>query len=235
VTANEFWTSVQKTLHTYDLLTHPFYRAWTAGQLTRGEIGFYGRQYLQHVAAFPTYLTALHCRLEEGETRKSVLRTAAEEEAIGTSHADLWRQFVEGIEPPKRVHEGEVLPEIRQLVATYRALSQHGPTSAALGAFYAYESQVPRISEEKLTGLKGFYRADERTCEYFALHMTADLHHARVWRTLLDRSGEENAAHFDQALDGLCQGAEALWRALDGIDAARRHLADCRSESVIEH
>jgi hypothetical protein len=77
----EFWTSVREQLRIHDLLTHPFYRAWKAGKLTRPEIGFYGRQYLHHVAAFPTYLTALHCRLPYGEGRKAILESAADRAA----------------------------------------------------------------------------------------------------------------------------------------------------------
>ena len=225
MTRNEFWTAVEKTLQSYDLLTHPFYQAWTAGRLTRSEIGFYGRQYLYHVAAFPTYLTALHCRLEEGGLRRAILVTAADEEVKDRPHAALWRQFANGLEPrPVSAQQEEPLPEVRQLVETYRNLARYGMPSAALGAFYAYESQMPQISEEKLRGLRSFYAADERSCEYFALHRTADLEHTDVWRVLLDHSVTDSTEDADGAFDGVCLGAKALWHALDGIDHARHHL-----------
>ena len=225
MTRDEFWTAVQKTLQSYDLLTHPFYRAWTAGQLTRSEIAFYGRQYLHHVAAFPTYLTALHCRLEEGGLRRAILVTAADEEVKDRPHATLWRQFANGLETKREpAREEEPLLEVRQLVETYRNLAQYGMPAAALGAFYAYESQMPRIAEEKLRGLRSFYDADERSCEYFVLHVTADLEHTHVWRVLLDHSVVDSTEDAEGAFDGLCLGAKALWRALDGIDHARHHL-----------
>lgn len=223
MTHQEFWAQVAEELRPYDLLKHPFYQAWSAGDLTPAELGFYGRQYLQHVAAFPTYLTALHSRLPEGRTRSAVLRNAAEEEVKGTAHADLWRQFVAGIDPDGRAQETEIVPEVRDLVDTYREMGRSTPPAAALGAFYAYESQVPRIAEEKRNGLRNFYGADDATCAYFTLHRTADVHHANVWRGLIDQAIEERGETAAvEALDGVRRGARALWQALDGIEAARQ-------------
>jgi hypothetical protein len=60
------------------LLQHPFYQSWTKGELTLPVLRDYAEQYYQHVAAFPTYLSALHSHtsgasgwagLNEGETR----------------------------------------------------------------------------------------------------------------------------------------------------------------------
>ena len=218
---NDFWKQVQEEIRKYDLLTHPFYRAWTAGQLTRADLGFYGHQYLHHVAALPTYLTALHTRLPEGLTRSAILRNAAEEEITGLSHADLWRQFVKGIELEPPVGDGEILPEIEQLIETYREMARSGALPTALGAFYAYESQVPFVAREKAAGLKRFYDADKPTCEYFTLHMIADAHHTEVWHTLIGHCVRTNAACATEVLDGVIRGAKALWHALDGIDAAR--------------
>jgi pyrroloquinoline-quinone synthase len=95
----------------------------------------------------------------------------------------------------------------------------------ALGAFYAYESQVPAVAREKAAGLKRFYAADNPTCEYFTLHMIADANHADVWHKLINHCVYEDAACAKEALDGVTQGAEALWHALDGIAAARQAMA----------
>lgn len=224
MTLEVFWTRVQDELRKFDLLTHPFYQAWSAGELTTEELGFYGRQYLHHVAAFPAYLTALHARLPEGESRRAVLRNAADEEVHGRSHADLWRQFVKGIEPGPTSGADEMLPEMRELVETYQDLGRNAPPAAALGAFYAYESQVPRIAGEKLAGLKKSYGADDATCEYFRLHVTADVRHANVWRELLEREVSQRPDGATQALEGVGRGARALWRALDGIETARQEM-----------
>jgi pyrroloquinoline-quinone synthase len=232
VAHDEFWTRAAEELQQYDLLQHPFYQAWSAGELTPAELGFYGRQYLEHVAAFPTYLTALHSRLPEGRTRSAVLRNAAEEEVRGKSHADLWREFVTGIDPEPPARSREIVREVRELVDSYREFGRSASPATALGAFYAYESQVPRIAGEKRSGLKKFYGADDATCAYFTLHMTADVHHAKVWRGLIENEIEQGGATAAEALDGMRRGARALWCALDGIEAARQQARTAQGEPV---
>jgi pyrroloquinoline-quinone synthase len=229
--------AIADTLARYDLLTHPFYTAWTRGELTREQLHFYGEQYLAHVAAFPTYLTALHSRLPEGPARRAVLNNAFEEEADGRSHADLWRDFVSGMND-SGVSSGSneaatALPEITALVATFRDLAGTATPAAAIAAFHAYESQVPRIAAEKRRGLREQYAADTATCEYFRIHETADIHHAKVWTNLLDRELDAAAAQGpaalaaceEEILRGTEAAARALWTALDAIEAARTQLA----------
>lgn len=233
MTQNDFWKQVKEEIRKCDLLTHPFYRAWTEGQLTRADLGFYGRQYLHHVSAFPTYLTALHTRLPEGLTRSAILRNAAEEEIAGLSHADLWRQFVKGIEPEPPTGDGEILPEIGQLIETFREMARSAALPTALGAFYAYESQIPSVAREKAAGLKRFHDADNPTCEYFTLHMIADAHHTDVWHGIINRCVCEDAACAPEVLDGVARGAKALWHALNGIEAEQPDGTD--GESVPQY
>ena len=45
------------------------------------------------MTAFPTFLSALHCRLPDGALRRAVLRNLAEEEVEGRAHSDLWLDF----------------------------------------------------------------------------------------------------------------------------------------------
>jgi pyrroloquinoline-quinone synthase len=227
-------TTVADTIARYDLLTHPFYTAWTRGELTREQLHFYGEQYLTHVAAFPTYLTALHARLPEGPARRAVLTNAFEEEADGRSHADLWRSFVAGMAPTEGpASDAATLPEISALVGTFRTLAESASPAAAIAAFHAYESQVPRIAAQKRRGLREQYSADSAACEYFRIHETADIHHAAVWSDLLDRelaaaeaAGPETLAACEaDILHGTESAARALWTALDGIEAARTQMA----------
>jgi pyrroloquinoline-quinone synthase len=238
--------AVAETLARYDLLTHPFYTAWSRGELTRAQLHQYGEQYLQHVAAFPTYLTALHARLPEGPTRRAVLNNAFEEEADGRSHADLWRDFIAGMASTEDCHldrsaqarSGETcispdraatLPEIAALVATFRETAQTASPACAIAAFHAYESQVPRIAATKRKGLVEHYGADAATCEYFRVHETADVHHAKVWTSLLEqelaiaaaKGPEAVAACEAEILHGTELAAKALWVALDGIEGQR--------------
>ncbi len=225
MSSTEVWASVALILTQYDLLKHPFYQAWSNGELTHADLKFYGEQYVSHVAAFPTYLTALHARLPEGETRKAVLANALEEEGNGRSHADIWRQFTAGMAAQTvqgaAYGEGKTLHELARLVRTFRDIGEKAPAAEALAAFYAYESQVPRIAETKMDGLTGHYGADDESCEYFAIHKIADIHHAQVWHDLIEIELANDPAAKADVLRGTERAAAALWGALDGIEAMR--------------
>lgn len=217
-----FLAALEERIARYDLLCHPYYKAWTAGQLTRDDLREYASDYYHHVAAFPTYLSALHSRLEDGEVRRAVLRNLSEEEIAGRAHSELWLDFAQGMGADRdEVREREPLAEVRELVGGFRRVAREGSTAEALATFYAYESQVPRIAKQKAEGLAERYGADEKTCGYFTLHQFADVEHADVWRALL--SGEV-AAHPEQAEAALAAAegaAKSLWHALDGMEVRR--------------
>jgi pyrroloquinoline-quinone synthase len=120
------------------------------------------------------------------------------------------------------IAESTPLAEVRELIETFERIAREGSSAQALAAFYAYESQVPRVAAEKASGLRERYGADEAACEYFTLHTTADVHHSRVWREQLDRVITENPEQSAAALDAAENTAQALWRALDGIEARRQ-------------
>ncbi len=220
--SKSFLAALQERIARYDLLCHPYYKAWTAGQLTRDDLREYAADYYHHVAAFPTYLSALHSRLDDGAQRRAVLRNLCEEEIEGRPHSELWLDFAEGMGADReQVREREPLPDVCQLVAEFRRVAREGSTAEALAAFYAYESQIPRVAKTKADGLTEFYGADAKTCGYFKLHQFADVEHAQVWQELLTA---EMAAHPEQAAAALRaaeNAAQALWHALDGMEARR--------------
>ena len=98
MTTAQFLEQLDTCIAKYDLLCHPFYKAWSAGELTRDNLREYAQDYYHHVEAFPSYLAALAIRLEEGETRRAVLANMADEKggARRASHAELWLDFAEG-------------------------------------------------------------------------------------------------------------------------------------------
>src|SRR2546428_4676949 len=85
------------------LLKHPFYLAWTRGGLSREALTDYARQYYHHVAAFPTYLSAVHAKCDDQAVRKELLNNLIDEEAGSPNHPELWKRFarapgVEGVD-----------------------------------------------------------------------------------------------------------------------------------------
>jgi len=220
----EFFSQFDARIAKYDLLCHPFYQAWTEGKLTHDDLRDYAEQYYLHIEAFPTYLAELGIRLEDGELRRAVLANLADEKGMDTPgerpHSDLWLDFVEGMGGrPSLGHRP--LHEVKQLLAFFHRVSSEGAPAEALAAFYAYESQVPRIAKEKDRGLKEVYGADEKTRGYFRLHITADVHHSQVWRQQLDKELQSHPEMAEPALAAAENAAQALWRALDAIDARR--------------
>ncbi len=234
----DFKRELDRRIAAHDLLTHPFYRAWTHGELTREDLRHYAQQYYFQVAAFPDYLKTLERRLlanalnlaDGHELALTVAQNRAEEEGDASPdhrtserpHSELWLDFVEGM-GADRDNAGKVepLPEIRALVETFQKIAQEGSVAEALAAFYAYESQVPRIALEKERGLLELYGADQSTCTYFTVHKTADVYHARVWSEQLEKQVHASPGHSEEALQAAERGAQALWRALDGIERDR--------------
>ena len=104
-------------------------------------------------------------------------------------------------------------------------MAREGSTAEALAAFYAYESQVPRVAKQKANGLAQRYGADAKTCGYFQLHQFADVEHAEVWRGLLSAEIAADPQQAATALDAAESAAKSLWHALDGMEARRTATA----------
>src|SRR5690242_15332575 len=79
------------------LLTHPVYRAWTRGDLSREALQDYARQCYRHVAAFPTYLSAVHSNTDDQEIRRQLLPNLIDEEAGHPNQPELWLQFSDSL------------------------------------------------------------------------------------------------------------------------------------------
>jgi pyrroloquinoline-quinone synthase len=226
--AQEFFEQLDTRISKYDLLCHPFYKAWSAGQLTRGDLREYACDYYHHVEAFPTYLAELGVRLEESELRQAVLANMADEKGLedafgepSAPHSDLWLDFAEGMGASRNLRAHQPVSEISELTHSFHRVASQGTPEEALAAFYAYESQVPRVAKEKARGLQEIYGADEKTCGYFKLHATADVYHSQVWRQQLGKRIESNPEAAEKALAAGENAAKSLWRALDGIEDRR--------------
>jgi pyrroloquinoline-quinone synthase len=228
----EFFRQLEERISRYDLLCHPFYKAWSAGELTRDDLREYARHYYHHVNAFPSYLAEFAIRLEEGELRRAVLANMCDEKGVedgalrpAVPHSELWLDFAEGMGARRDMHWHLPVTEVRDLMKHFHSVASEGTPEEVLAAFYTYESQVPRVAREKGRGLREMYGADDKTCGYFSLHATADLHHASVWRKQLEKRLAAHPEAAEAALEAAEDVAKMLWRALDGIEAERGAVA----------
>jgi pyrroloquinoline-quinone synthase len=225
----QFFEQLDVRVAKYDLLCHPFYKAWSAGELTRDDLRDYACQYYRHVEAFPSYLAEFALRLDEGDLRRAVLANMCDENGTGAedsvAHSELWLDFAEGMGADRAMRGHKSLAQVNGLVSYFHGIASEGTPEEALAAFYAYESQVPHVAREKERGLREMYGADDKTCGYFALHATADVYHSNVWRKQLEKRVGANPEAAEAALHAAEKTAQKLWLALDGIEAARMAAA----------
>jgi pyrroloquinoline-quinone synthase len=221
---SDFFAALDARIARYDLLQHPFYQAWSQGELTRDELREYASEYWHHVSAFPTYLSALHARLADAPLRRTVLENLADEEGLpaGRPHSDLWMDFATGMGANSAdVRDRKLQPETASLIAHFRGAMQ-ASTASSLASLYTYESRVPAIAHTKAEGLKQYYGADKGTARYFTLHQTADVHHAQVWRDAIEAELTVHPEEADTALDAAEATAATLWSTLSGIERERQ-------------
>jgi pyrroloquinoline-quinone synthase len=179
-----------------NILRHPFYRRWEAGQLTRDDLSFYAGEYRHAV-----------CALADLADAASLQEHAAEEAA----HVALWDQFAAEL-------GAELDREPRaETAACVEAWTSPADELEGIAALYAIESTQPEVSRTKLDGLVSFYGFERGAgTEYFALHAERDLEHAEQSRRLLEeRAGADDADRLVAAAERTLDGN---WELLDGVE-----------------
>ena len=200
------------------LLSHPFYQAWTAGELSRERLQDYAVQYYPHVAAFPRYLSAIHSRCADIATRQALLENLIEEERGAENHPELWLRFAEGLGVAReRVIDAPTVASSRELVRIYEQQCGDGPIAAGLAALYVYESQIPAVATVKIDGLRRFYGiTGDRAVEFFRVHEQADVDHARAGAELIERYASDEDSR-SAALESGRRALDGLWSMLDAV------------------
>lgn len=216
----QFTDTLDAIIDERSLLKHPFYQAWNAGTLPLESLQEYAKQYFHFEAAFPTFLSAIHARMEAGPARQAVLDNLWDEEHGEKNHLALWLQFAESLGVSEAdVRASEPNAETRDLIDGFRAACAEGTVAEGLATLYTYESQAPKVAETKIRGLKAFYGfEDPQSYEFFSVHQDIDVYHSESERDVVAA-----AATTDIARAGLeeatATAADRLWRFLDGAYA----------------
>jgi pyrroloquinoline-quinone synthase len=215
---NETIASLDRLSAELSLLKHPFYQAWTAGTLSADRLRNYAVQYYQHVAAFPRYLSALHSRCDDLETRQLLLENLIDEERGPGNHPELWLKFAQMLGLSRdEVLAASPIPATTALIDTFNGLSRDLPLSAGLAALYVYESQVAEVASAKIDGLQRFYGiTDDAGVEFFTIHRDTDPYHAKAVAQLIER---HQAGLADDAipLQAARTALAAVWDLLDNV------------------
>jgi pyrroloquinoline-quinone synthase len=223
--SQQYLDEIDNDITAKHLLKHPFYLAWTRGELSREALTDYARQYHHHVAAFPTYLSAVHAKCDDQDTRKQLLNNLIDEETGSPNHPELWLKFAKGLAISEAdVKNVEQWPETKNLIDTFRSVCGSASTAEGVAALYAYESQIPEICESKIDGLKKHYGfTNPEHYRYFAVHIEADREHSASERDMLN--AHVNAENFRSVKASVNRVLDALWEMLSGV--CRRHGIAC--------
>ena len=212
-----FSEKIKESISNYHLLSHPFYQAWSCGDVPRDRLREYVTQYYTHVKAFPRYISATHSHCEDIEKRRVLLENLADEEGFkgGDSHPELWCRFAQGLGVSRGELETQPVRESIKNVVKVFFSSAYSSYSEGLASLYAYEYQVPEVAETKLKGLREHYGVrDERSLSFFIVHQSADVYHRQECEKLIDSFSEREKA---LALEASRQSAKVLWDFLSDI------------------
>jgi pyrroloquinoline-quinone synthase len=194
------WDRIEERCERWNVLRHPFYVRWSAGELTADELNRYAGQYRHAVQA----LAAMTANAAE---EREELRPHAEEEA---AHVSLWDAFARATG-----NEGGDNPNLETRACVERWAAEDGlvPTLARMWAIERAQPEISRVKREGLVELYGY--DDGPATEYFRLHERLDVEHAEEVRELIEELATDEDEHA--LLDAAEAAVRANWRLLDGV------------------
>ena len=184
---NSLIKRIDEMIEERSLLKHPFYQMWSDGKLSLDSLTGYSKEYFQLVKAVPSFMTPII--KQAPDSLRSELTSNQEEEV---EHIKPWMRFAEALGvDQKELDQYQGLPKTRKAISQLSSLMDSFEEGSC--AMYAFEKEIPKISQIKLEGLAEFYGiSSEEATEYFKLHTEADIRHAAAWRKALEQSSSKN-------------------------------------------
>jgi len=218
------WSDLDALRARYDLLTHPFYERWSAGELSRAELAGYAGQYRHAVVALAHAAAAAAASLDSPADDQALCAHLQEHAREEAEHVALWDEFgcALGCDGPQ--------PANAETIICARTWAGDGerPLLSSLMALHTIEVGQPAIAAVKRVGLIEHYDVPEGPAtSYFDLHEHRDIEHAADSRALIQRALDDPGSHVEG--DCLLAEAEAVlrgnWLLLDGVERSARLLA----------
>lgn len=175
------------------LLDHPFYQAWTKGDITLEQLAKYHASYNEFIELMPTYWEKIVKSFnEESKFATEVIEDERE-------HIALWETW------KAKLPQVNSFPRMNDVIEELDKMNK----SELLGAIQAFEMQQPEVAETKKEGLMCHYGYEATELKYFDEHMDEEAHIA-FGRQIAKRGAD--MADFQRGFD---RGAEIFYNALD--------------------
>ena len=160
----DLFDQVDAARERWNVLRHPFYLRWEAGELSRDELALYAGEYRHAVVALAD------------AAGTSGDRAHADEES---AHVDLWDDFARALDAPL---DREPLPE------TAACATAWAPDDRLEALAVLYETKL-----RGLVAHYGF-SPDDPSARYFTLHSERDVEHAEAARSALEDAAPADTA-----------------------------------------
>lgn len=177
----------------YKLLEHPFYQAWTKGEITMEQLAKYHKSYADFIELIPTYWKNITVGFEQNDDM------AREVIADEIKHIGLWNQLSE------KLPEIDNYPKLTEVINELDKMN----TSELLGAIQAFEIQQPEVALTKKKGLIENYGFNSDETEYFDEHLNEEAH-INYGSNLKNRFADEK--DFNKGFE---KASEIYYKALD--------------------
>ena len=219
----EWWNKTEALISEKSVLKHPFYQAWTRGELSREDLAHYARQYYFQESNFPRYLSAIHSNCSDRKTRQTLLENLNHEEAGIENHAELWLDFSSEVGADRKsVITAQAEAKTLECVTAFDSLARNGHWTQGLAALYAYEAQQPKVAQTKMEGLQSRYGVHSpKALKFFKVHEEMDQWHSESEKNILLAEAKQNPTlknGIEMAVSKACDAMNAL---LDGVCQAR--------------
>ena len=169
------------------LLKHKFYQMWQEGKLTLDQLSGYSKEYYHLVKNVPSFAENVLANNQNKRYEKIIESILAEER----EHVEPWIRFATSLNVRSEElnqYPGESLT--RKAISDLSMISKSS-FEEGVAALYAFEKELPKISETKSNGLRQFYnKFDDDSHRYFDIHKEADIYHAKVWENILNECPE---------------------------------------------
>jgi pyrroloquinoline-quinone synthase len=212
-----FWAELRLIGRRWNVLKHPFYTRWSAGELTSDELRLYAEEYDHLVVALAA---ASRCAAgkADGRLADALSAHATEEE----EHVALWRDFAAATgwgRASAWAYDSDSLPETVECARVW-AGDEARSLALDLVSLYVMEGPQPEIARTKLDGLLELYGySDGPATAYFRLHSEVDREHAALAQSALD--GVLHGADPCELLAQAHAVHRSYWGMLDGLERVR--------------